>query len=223
MFIRFLIAEGRCSETLIDAIPTVANWRLSSLPHYLSPDDVERVIKTCDTSTPSGIRGRAILLLLARLGLRAGDVIKMRLADINWKRGTVMVSGKGRRQVEMPLSKEVGDAIVAYIRHARPTHSSSGLLFLSTRAPVHELRSHSSMPIIVSDAMRKTGVASPGGGAAHVLRRTLATTLLRQGTSLQDIATVLRHRSIQITQIYAKVDVHELRQIAQPWPEVLPC
>jgi site-specific recombinase XerD len=218
LFLRFLIAVGKCSAGLDAAIPVVAHWRLSSLPRYLQPDEVERVVASCDPSTKAGRRDRAILLLLARLGLRAGDIVKLHLDDIDWKEAWVHVLGKGRRQTRLPLTQEIGDAIATYLGDGRPL-TDSDRLFIRLRAPFRALAS-CAISVIVAKAMRRAGVACPSGGAAHVLRHSVASSMLRQGASLQEISVILRHRSIETTQIYAKVDVISLRQIAQPWPEV---
>jgi site-specific recombinase XerD len=222
MFLRFLIAGGKCSAELFAAIPVLAHWRLSSLPRYLQPDEVERVVSSCNPSSPVGRRDRAILLLLARLALRAGDIVQLRLGDIDWKGATVQVSGKGRREVRLPLTQEVGSALVAYLQDGRPP-TDTDVLFIRSRAPFRVFASHSAVSVIVERAMRRAGVTCQSRGAAHVLRHSAATSMLRQGASLQDIAALLRHRSIETTQIYAKVDVNALLQIAQPWPEVRPC
>jgi len=223
MFVRFLIADGKCTAGLEAAIPVLAHWRLSSLPRYLLPDDVERVITAaCDPARPAGKRDRAILLLIARLGLRAGDIVKLRLGDIDWKEAGVCVSGKGRRQTLLPLTQEVGDAIATYIREGRPP-TAADTLFIRSRAPFRALASHCAVSVLVAQAMRRAGVTCPSRGAAHVLRHSMASSMLRQGASLQEIAGVLRHRSIATTEIYAKVDVVALRQIAQPWPEGPSC
>jgi site-specific recombinase XerD len=222
MFVRFLTAEGQCSPGLEAAVPLVPHWRLSSLPRYLQAEEVERIVASCDQSTEAGSRDRAILLLLARLGLRAGDIVQLRLDDINWKSAWVHVCGKSRRQTRLPLSQEVGDALVAYLQKDRP-QTDSDRVFVCCRAPFRPFASHHAVSAIVDQAMRRAGVTPPGRGAAHLLRHSVATSLLRQGVSLQDIATTLRHRSIRTTQIYAKVDVSMLERIAQPWPEVQPC
>jgi integrase/recombinase XerD len=222
MFLRFLIAEGKCSADLYAAIPGLAHWRLSTLPQYLQEEEVERIISSCDPNSPVGRRDRAILLLLARLGLRAGDIVQLHLGDIDWENAVIHVSGKGRCEVGLPLSQEVGWALVAYLQDGRPQTDSDDF-FLRSRAPFRAFASHSAVSVIVAQAMRRAGVACQRRGAAHVLRHSVATTMLRQGASLQDIADILRHRSIETTQIYAKVDVTALRQIAQPWPEVQPC
>ncbi len=222
MFVRFLIAEGRCPAGLEAAIPLVAHWRFSSLPQYLQPEEVEHIVASCDSTTAVGKRDRAILLLLARLGLRAGDIVHLHLNDLDWQGAWVEVCGKSRRQTRLPLTQEVGDALVAYLRQGRPP-TDSDCVFVCCRAPFRPFASHAAVSVIVDRAMRRAGVTPPGRGAAHLLRHSLATSLLRQGASLQDIAIVLRHCSIRTTQIYAKVDVSTLEQIAQPWPGVQPC
>lgn len=222
MFLRFLISEGRCSAALLGAIPTLAHWRLSSVPRCLPPEDVERLIASCDVSSPVGLRDRAILLLLSRLGLRAGDIVGLRLQDIDWKDAWIRVCGKGRQQTRLPLSQEVGRAIVVYLQKGRPP-ANTDVLFLRTRAPFRALRSHCAVSVLVNRAMRRASISRPSRGAAHLLRHSLASSMLRQGASLQDIAAVLRHRSVETTQIYAKVDVTTLMRIAQPWVEVSPC
>ncbi|MBI4249840.1 MAG: tyrosine-type recombinase/integrase [Elusimicrobia bacterium] len=222
MFLRFLIAEGKCASRLEAAIPVLAHWRLASLPRYLQPAEVERLIASCDPASPVGLRDRAILLLLARLGLRAGDIVHLRLQDIDWKGGWIHVCGKGRRQTRLPLAREVGQALVTYLKDGRPW-TEADTLFVRCRAPFRAFGSHCAVSMIVSQALRRAHVARPSRGAAHLLRHSLATSMLRQGATLQDIAAILRHRSIETTQIYAKVDVTALRKIAQPWPEVRPC
>lgn len=222
LFVRFLTAEGRCPAGLDAAIPAVVHWRLSSLPRYVHPQDVERIIGSCDLGSPVGRRDRAILLLLARLGLRAGDIVGLRLSDIDWAGASVSVSGKTHRETRLPLTQEVGEAIVEYLRDGRPP-AQSDALFLRSRAPVGPFASHAAVSVLVAQAMRRAGVVRPSRGAAHVLRHSVATSMLREGASLQEIAHVLRHRSIATTEIYAKVDVTMLKQIAQPWPEVPSC
>jgi site-specific recombinase XerD len=219
MFLRFLIADGQCPAGLDACIPARAHWRLSSLPQYLQPGDVERIIASCDRATPVGCRDYAILLLLARMGFRAGDIACLRLADINWEQAWIDVSGKGRRQTRLPLTQEIGDAVAAYLLQGRPP-CVSDKLFVGARPPFREFRSPCAMTMIVRRAMRRAKVTCPSRGAAHILRHSAATSMLRQGASLQEIAVILRHRSIETTEVYAKVDVAALNLIAQPWPEV---
>jgi len=222
-FIRFLITAGLCPVGLDAAIPTLAHWHLSTLPRYLQAEEVERVVAACRADTAVGLRDRAIVLLLARLALRASDIVHLRLDDIDWKEGWIRVCGKGRRETRLPLLQEVGEAIVSYVKESRPSVDTD-TLFIRSIAPLRGFASHSTISVIVAEAMRRAGVACSVRGAAHVLRHSAATAMLRQGASLQDIAVVLRHRSIETTSIYAKVDVLALREIAQPWPEeVDPC
>jgi len=223
LFLRFLIAHDRCPVGLDAAIPVVARWRLTSLPRYLPPSDVERIIASCDPATAVGVRDRAILLLLARLALRAGDIVMLCLADIDWCGASITVSGKAKRQTQLPLTQEVGQAVADYLQNIRP-RAASDRVFVGVRAPYHPFASHCAVSVIVAQAMRRAGVRGHARGAAHLLRHSAATAMLRHGASLQDIAALLRHRSIETTQIYAKVDVAALQQIAQPWPsEVSPC
>ena len=167
-------------------------------------------------------RDRAILLLLARLGLRAGDIVQLRLRDIDWKGAWIHVCGKGRRDTRLPLTHEVGQALVTYLKEGRP-RTATDVVFVRCRAPFRAFRSHCAVSVIVDRALARARVTRPSRGAAHLLRHSVATSMLRHGASLQDVAALLRHRSIATTQIYAKVDVTALRTIAQPWPEVPPC
>jgi site-specific recombinase XerD len=222
MFLRFLIAEGHCASGLDGAIPVLAHWRLASLPRYLPEDDVERLIASCDLTSPVGMRDRAILLLLARLGLRAGDIVQLRLSDVDWKGAWIRVCGKGRRQTRLPLTQEVGQALGAYVTKGRPK-TATDAVFVRSRAPFRAFRSHCAVSVLVDRAFWRAGVKRPSRGAAHLLRHSVATSMLRHGASLHDVAALLRHRSIATTQIYAKVDVAVLKTIAQPWPEVPSC
>ena len=221
MFLRFLIANGKCCPGLDAAIPRWAHWRLSSLPRYLQSEEVERVIASCVPGTHVGIRDRAILLLLARLGFRASDVRQLRLGDIDWKEAWICICGKGRRQTRLPLTQELGDALTSYIINARPPVATD-VLFVRARAPRRQFRD-CAISAIAARAMRRAGVSCPSRGAAHVLRHSAATSMLRHGASLQEIGAILRHRSIATTEIYAKVDIAALQQIAQSWPEVKTC
>jgi site-specific recombinase XerD len=222
-FLRYLIAEGKCSAGLDAAIPAVACWQLSTLPRYLPGADVERIVAACDPSTPVGSRDRAIVLLLAHLGLRAGDIVGMHISDIDWQEGSIRLSGKGRREDRLPLTQEVGDAILVYLEHGRP-RVPLGLdhLFLRSKAPIGPFSDSSTVSYIVAQAIRRAGVTALFRGA-HVLRHSAATEMLRQEVPLQDIGTILRHRSIETTALYAKVDLALLRLVVQPWPEVMPC
>lgn len=219
IFLRYLATQGKCKAALDQAVPAVAGWRLATLPRCLTAAEVERMVHTCDPRSIRGIRNRAILLLLSRLGLRAGDVVGLRLSDIDWEDGSLVVSGKGRREVRLPLTQEVGDAVLAYLER-RPSVKADRV-FLRVIAPCLPLGSADAVSSVVNRAIYQGGVETPSHGA-HLLRHTAATEMLRQGASLYEIGPVLRHRSIDMTAYYAKVDVALLQQVAQPWPEVLP-
>ncbi len=221
-FLRFHAAEGRCRPHLDRAVPTVPEWKLSALPRYLEADEVERVIASCDLSKPKGVRDRAVLLLLARLGLRAGDIVTMRLEDVDWVEGTVRVCGKGRREIRLPLPQDAGDALIKYLVQVRPA-ADTHRAFLCVNAPIRSFASSASVSDIVRFALKRADITDPPSKGAHLLRHSAATTLVRSGVSLDAIATVLRHESSDTTAYYAKVDTKLLRQIAQPWPEGLPC
>lgn len=219
IFLRYLGVQGQCQVGLDKAVPAFASWRLAKLPRYLAPEQVDRLIAACNDSSPRRRRDRAILLLLARLGLRAGDVAQLRMADIEWQTGTLRVSGKGRYQVRLPLPQEVGDAIISYLE-CRPASSRSDHVFVRNVAPYRPFVRGDGISSVVRCAMKRAGVVSPARGA-HVLRHTAATEMLRHGVPLDRIALVLRHRGIDTTAYYAKADVSSLKRIAQPWPEVL--
>jgi integrase/recombinase XerD len=221
-YLRFLAASGICPPGLDRAVPLVPQWRLSSLPRYLSPVDVERVVASCDLNTVHGMRDRAILLLFARLGLRAGDVLNMHLGDIDWAAATLRVTGKGRREVRLPLPQEVGDAVLAYIERARPTVTDQRL-FLRSCAPFRAFTNVSTISCVVSLALRRAGIKNPPSRGANLLRHSAATAMLRGGATLQTVGAVLRHRSLDTTAHYAKVDLPMLKAIVQPWPGAQPC
>lgn len=221
MFLRCCMTEKTCPIGLDAAIPTVANWRLASLPAYLPQAAVERVIAACDSNTRVGIRDRAILLLVSRLGLRAGDIVGMRVSDIDWADASLRLVGKGRREVRLPLPQDVGDSMLAYLERGRPEFDSDRL-FVCGRAPRRPFSSRVAISSLVKRAMSRAGVSSPSSGV-RVLRHSAATAMLRDGATLQEIGKVLRHRSVETTALYAKVDIVRLRKVAQPWPEVAQC
>ena len=218
-FLRYLNFTGESRDDLALAVPTIASWRLARLPRCLSEDDLARVIAACDGATPGRLRDRAILLLLSRLGLRAGDVAQLRLADIDWSNGTLQVTGKGRYQVRLPLPQEVGNALLRYL-DCRLQVGDSDRVFLRSIAPCTPFASGDGVSSVVKHALRRAGVEAPVKGA-HLLRHTAATEMLRHGVPLDQIGLVLRHRSIDMTAYYAKVDVALLQSVAQPWPGVI--
>jgi len=220
-YLRFLGAQGLCRPGLDHAVPTVPQWRLSALPRYIPSSDVERLIATCDATTPVGIRNRAILLLLARLGLRSGDILSLRLNDIDWQQATLSVRGKGRRETKLPLPQDAGDAVLAYLDRVRPRVDSDQIFFMS-KAPVRPMIRSTAVCGIVRRAIRNAGVAAPSMGA-NLLRHSAATAMLRGGATLDAVGAVLRHRSPNTTAHYAKVDVMMLQSVAQPWPGDAQC
>jgi site-specific recombinase XerD len=215
--LRFLHLQGLIPTDLASAAPTIAGSRYSSLPRALEPTLVRRLLDSCDRRTSSGRRDYAVLTLLSRLGLRAGEVAAIELADIVWRHGEMMIRGKGQRQERLPLPTDVGEAVVAYIQRARP-RAKCRRLFLRSLAPRGGLTA-GAIAQVVRAACLRAGLPEMG---AHRLRHTAATQMLRRGSSLAEIAQVLRHSSILTTTIYAKVDRDVLRTLAQPWPEVAP-
>lgn len=218
-FLRFLGATGRCPPGMEHAIPGFASWQLSSVPRFLAAEDVERVIASC-SADGNGLRDRAVILLLARLGLRASEAAGLRFADLDWRNGRLAVSGKGRRQEWLPLPQDVGAAILDYLRHGRPPLQTPEV-FTSGLAPIRPL-TRAAVTDIVCAALRRAGIKAPINGA-HVLRHSAATAMLRQGASLAGVGAVLRHRSPRTTAHYAKVDFGLLSEIAQPWPGAASC
>jgi len=218
VYLRFLATFGTCRPGLDYALPSVAEWKLSSLPRYLDAGQVTRLIDSCTKDGPQGLRDRAIVLLLLRLGLRAGDITGMRPTDIDWQDATLLVRGKGRRDVRLPLPQDAGDAILDYVEHARP-RVAIDRVFLCEKAPFRPLQSGPIVSGIVRAALRRAGIENPPSHGANLLRHTAATTLLRGGSTLDEIGTVLRHKSPDTTAHYAKVDIASLQQIAQPWPK----
>lgn len=221
-FLRFLIAEGQVPYRMQCCVPTVPQWRLSSLPRYLETSDVARVVGSCDLSKGHGLRDHAILLLLARLGLRAGDIVAMKLEDIGWEQGTLRVCGKGRRDTLLPLPQDIGDAILAYLNRGRP-ESTSDRMFLTVSAPIRPFASSATISDIVRFALKRAGIENPPSRGAHLLRHSAATAMLRAGGSLDAVALVLRHQSLDMTAYYAKVDLVMLQQVVQPWPGGASC
>jgi integrase/recombinase XerD len=215
-FFGWLRLRGDVATDLAACVPTVAHWRLGTLPKSLPPEDVERLLRGCDQRTATGRRDHAILLLLARLGLRAGEVVAMELEDLDWDAGEVAVRGKGGRRDRLPLPLDVGQALAAYLRDGRPT-CATRRVFVRSSAPWRGFASSVAICSLVEAALKRVGLHPPRKGA-HLLRHTLACTMLRRGASLAEIGEILRHRSADTTAIYAKVDVRALRALALAWP-----
>ena len=219
-FLRFLAATGQCCDGLRHAVPRFASYQLAATPRFLEPEDMEKVIDACKDEDAVGARDRAVLLLLARLGLRASEVAELTFDAIDWQNGRIAVCGKGRRQHWLPLPQQVGDAIVTYLRRGRPPLPVPQV-FISALAPRRPM-TRLAVSGVVDRALRRAGIKAPHHGA-HLLRHSAATAMLRNGVSLAGVGAVLRHRSPQTTAHYAKVDFDLLREIVQPWPQAPSC
>lgn len=214
--LRFAHFRGDLSTDLSVSVPRVPKWSKTALPKYLSPEEVKKSFEACDRQTAFGKRNYAILLLLARFGLRAGEVASLQLESIDWNSGTLIVRGKGSRWSEFPLLKDVGEALADYLRNGRP-ETKSRSVFLRAVAPVQALHGQAAIGSIVRSVLEKAGIYQPRR-TAHAFRHTLATDMLREGVSLQEIGRILRHQDPETTTIYAKVDLNSLRELAVAWP-----
>jgi site-specific recombinase XerD len=215
-FLQYARYRGLIAADLRDSVPTVANWSMASLPNALSADEVQRLLSGCERKTAVGRRNGAILLLLARLGLRAGEVVGLTLDDIDWAAGTLRIHGAGSREDRLPVPQDVGAVLADYLRHVRPV-CASRRVFVRMRAPYRGFANSVAISSLVRRALARAGL-DPAHKGAHLLRHTVATQMLRQGASLAEIGELLRHRSHQTTMIYAKVDLDLLRPLALPWP-----
>ncbi|HLB16649.1 MAG TPA: site-specific integrase [Burkholderiales bacterium] len=215
--LRFLESSGAVREGLRGAVPAIRQWKHASLPRYLSADEVARVLAASDAATPQGRRDCAIVALLARLGLRAGEVAGLRLDDLDWTQGRVCIRGaKSGRDRSLPLAQDIGDRLVAYLRHGRPA-TRCRHVFLRALPPYGPLRGASSVSAIVERAARRAGIDAPRRGA-HTLRHSAATWMVRRGASFKQVADVLGHARLETTGLYAKLDIDTLARVALPWP-----
>jgi integrase/recombinase XerD len=215
-FLRYTRARGEIEHDLAAAVPTVPNWSMTSIPRGIATDQVRQLLAGIDRSTAIGRRDYAILLLLARLGLRSSEVVFLELDDIDWTVGKLRIRAKGGQRLELPLPADVGKAIAAYLRHGRP-QSASRRVFLRAKAPLRGLQGPCGLGSIVRCHLMRTGVDAPTYGA-HQFRHGLATRMLRQGCSLGEIGELLGHHSLEATRIYTKVHLDALRKLALPWP-----
>jgi len=215
-FLQFARYRGDINGDLAACVPSVANWRLSTIPRALPPGQVELVLAPVNRKTAVGCRDYAILLLLARLGLRAGEIVMLTLEDLDWEAGLIKVRGKSGRHSQLPLPVDVGEAIAGYLRNGRP-QASSRCVFLRGKAPAVSFKSQCGIGSVVKHALERAGIDSPRKGS-HQFRHGLASQMLRQGASLTEIGELLRHRSPQTTAIYVKVDIASLATLALPWP-----
>ncbi len=215
-FLRYARYRGAVTLDLAAAVPVVANWSMPSIPRAIGADQVRQLLASIDRRTATGRRDYAIVLLLARRGLRSGEVAFLELDDLDWNAAQVSVRGKGGQRTALPLPAAVGAAIAAYLRYGRP-RSSSRRVFLRCKAPVRGFLHQSAIGSMIRHALQRADIPAPTTGA-HQFRHALAIQMLRRGASLTEIGEVLRHRSPQTTTIYAKVDLTALRTLALPWP-----
>jgi site-specific recombinase XerD len=215
-FLRFLFTRGETGLDLAQAVLTVRQARFSSIPRNMPPRDVERLLRSCDPASATGRRDHAILLLLARLGLRASEVLALELGDLRWREGEIVVRGKGLIRDRLPLLPEVGRALALYLKKDRP-EAPSRRVFLCRKAPARGFSHPSTVSTIVMRALARAGL-SPAMRGAHLLRHSLARAMVQRGASMSEIGQILRHRSPNTTEIYAKLDFSGLRDIALPWP-----
>ena len=217
--LRFLFLRSETPRDLSAAVPSMRTYRLAGVPTHLSPEDIDRVLATPARSTTRGRRDYAILVLLARLGLRASEVMTLELGDLRWRTGEIVVRGKGPRVDHLPLLADVGRAVAAYLKHDRGT-STSRRVFLRLIPPRIGLTRPCAVDHIVRLALSRAGIPPRPRHVAHLFRHSLATRMIRHGASIPEIAEVLRHRAQSSTMIYAKVSLEALRTVARPWPMV---
>jgi site-specific recombinase XerD len=208
VFFRFLRFRGDITADLAACVPTVAEWRMSAIPKALDPEDVERLLRNCDQSTAIGHRDYAVLILLARLGLRAGEVVAMTLDDIDWEAAVITVCGKGPRRDHLPIPHDVGEALTTYLRQGRPP-CDTRRMFVRAKAPRRGFSSAVAIDNIVRRSLARAGL-DPIRKGAHLLRHSLALQMLRRGASLAEIGEILRHSTQKTTEIYTKVDLAAL-------------
>lgn len=216
-FLRYLHHKGLHPASLADCVPSMRRWKLATLPTYLSATQVQKALDGCDRATVMGRRDYAILMMLAKLGLRANEVATLTVDDIDWRGGELRVRAKGRQRVQMPMPPDVGSAVVAYLRDGRP-RSSCRRLFVRTLAPHVGFASGCAITMIAKAALDRAGIEVCAHRGAHIFRHSLATELLRSGATLSEIGQLLRHESHDTTRIYAKVDIEALRTLSLPWP-----
>jgi site-specific recombinase XerD len=214
-FTRFLKARGAIKLDISAAVTAAPARYPVPLPRALEAREVKRLLAGCDRGTSGGRRDYAILLLLARLGLRSGEVLSLTLDDLDWERSELVVRGKGSRQDRLPLPRDVGMALVDYLRFVRPV-SPTRQVFIRMQAPWRGFSSSASLSSLMRRALMRVGLTPPSTGT-HILRHSLATQLLRRGASLREIGQLLRHQQLKTTQIYAMVDIKALRGVAQRW------
>jgi site-specific recombinase XerD len=216
-FLRYLHHRGLNPLALASCVPSIRRWKFASLPTYLSAAQVQKALGSCDRATALGLRDYAILMMLAKLGMRASEIAALTLDDMDWRTGEMLIHAKGRQRARMPIPPDVGAAVVAYLRDGRPK-STCRRLFLRTLAPNVGFASGCAITMIAKTALERAGIRGYAHQGAHIFRHSLAAELLRSGATLSEIGQLLRHESHDTTRIYAKVDVEALRTLSLPWP-----
>ncbi len=215
-FFAFLYHKGMINLDLASAMLSVGVWDQKSIPEHLSEEEVEKLLDSCDRKSALGVRNFAILMLLVRLGIRVGELANLTLDDLDWANSEITIRGKSSFIRRLPITNEVGKALVAYLKKGRP-HCESRFVFICSQPPLRGLKGPSTVSTIVEVALKRAGIATRKKGA-HLLRHTFATHLLRHGSSMQEVGQVLGHRSINTTAVYAKVDFQKLNLVSIPWP-----
>ena len=215
-FLRYLTMRGLVSATIVSAVPTIRQWKLAELPKYVTEDEVARVLASCE-ATPVGRRDRAILKLLVRLGLRAGEVVQLQLDDMDWREGCIRIrAGKSARERMLPLLEDVAVDVIAYLRDGRPK-SNDRAVFLRCRPPYRAFKNSDCVSSIATAHIKRAGIVRSHNGA-HIFRHTAATQMVSHGATFKQVADILGHRRLETTAIYAKLDLEKLASVAMPWP-----
>lgn len=218
-FFRFLQLTQGLKENLVNCVPCVPVWKHSTVPVSLSTEELQKLLDSCNKNLPIGLRDFTIIMLLVQLGLRASEVCKLTLDDIDWDNGEIIIRGKGSTITRLPISQELGNALVAYLQHSRPSCLNRSF-FICANEPLRGFQSSSTVRTILRAALMRAGL-NPEKKGTHLLRHSFATQLLQQGATLQEIGAILRHKSISTTAIYARVDFNQLKTIVIPWPHNL--
>ena len=216
-FLRFLQFRGDITPALVDSVPTVPRWRNKSIPSFLREEEISLLLQQCNSENPKGQRDIAILLFLARLGLRAVEICRLTLDDIDWHTGYIVVRGKNGSRARLPLLNDIGQALSKYLLHGRP-NCPTRHVFVRSVAPFEALSSSSAIAHVVRQALSNARLNPPRKGS-HLLRHSLATQMLQRGASLEEIGQILRHQNVETTSIYAKVALDRLRPFARSWPQ----
>jgi len=219
--LRYLTFIGAIRAGMEAAVPPMRRWKHAALPRYLSPLEIEHIVNSVRGETSIGRRDHAILLLLARTGLRAAEVAALTLDDIDWAEGTLLIrSTKSQRERCLPLAQDVGAALCTYLERGRP-QSGCRTIFLRAVLPFDRFRNAAGVCKIARRAMKRAGILQRPIGT-HLFRHSAATGMLRGGASFKEIADVLGHKSLETTAIYAKVDLATLARVSLPWPGSAP-